>query len=123
MTMTQEWAEKIWRGGPEAFQIVRGLYADMVSKMDGFEQQAKLLLDACEKIPLVWIPVEERLPEEGVNVLAWLADRSRAVVAYRRDKWWDGTDEELNFHSYTKVDDAEAPTHWMPLPPEPPEVK
>jgi hypothetical protein len=70
-----------------------------------------------------WIPVSERLPEEGVSVLVWLADRSRAVVAYRRDKWWDGTDEELNFHSYTKVDDAEAPTHWMPLPPEPPEVK
>jgi hypothetical protein len=68
-----------------------------------------------------WIPVSERLPEEGVNVLAWLADRSRAVVAYRRDKWWDGTDEELNFHSYTKVNDAEAPTHWMPL--QPPEVK
>jgi hypothetical protein len=68
---------------------------------------------------LHWIPVSEQLPDEGVNVLVWLADRARAVVAYRRDKWWDGTDEELNFHSYTKTDDAEAPTHWMPLP-EPP---
>ena len=108
MTMTQEWAEKIWRGGPEAFQIVRGLYADMVSKMDGFEQQAKLLLDACEKIPLVWIPIEERLPEIDRDVL--LTDGEEVVLAWLAEDGWQTWDASQNWRG---------PRAWMPLP-EPP---
>ena len=61
-----------------------------------------------------WIPVEERLPEEGVSVLVnhWMTG---IEMAYRRgDQWgitWTGF-----------MGSGSGYTHWMPLP-EPPEVK
>ena len=54
-----------------------------------------------------WISVSDRLPEEGVGVLAW--DGEDVFLAYyskRRERWIDLT-------GYCKA------THWMPLP-EPP---
>lgn len=69
-----------------------------------------------------WIPVEERLPEENVTVLAFNADphaekyvlaRYRAVVHFGR--CWCQFDQEYDSWcaSCWKV------THWMPLPPGP----
>ena len=70
-----------------------------------------------------WIPVEERLPEENVTVLAFNADphaekyvlaRYRTVVYLGR--YWCQFDQEYDSWcaSCWKV------THWMPLPPSPP---
>lgn len=67
-----------------------------------------------------WIPVQERWPEDNVDVLVrrQTACGMRSVAAYRssgRDCWTitDGDYSEFYDHSVT---------HWMPLP-EPPEVK
>ena len=62
-----------------------------------------------EKVPK-WIPVSERLPEDGAEVLAW----SQSGFAYV-DWWIDGA-----WKVNSLVDGKyEFVTHWMPLP-EPP---
>lgn len=58
-----------------------------------------------------WIPVAERLPEQGVRVLVYDGDfRQCEIGDYYADMGWAGS-EMLR------------PTHWMPLPSAPPETK
>ena len=52
-----------------------------------------------------WIPVDERLPPDGVLVFAY---GKRAEYGFRRDGQWVDT-------LYGGVL-ANGPTHWMPLP-------
>ena len=61
-----------------------------------------------------WIPVEERLPEENVCVLAnhWMTG---IEMAFRRDDQWG-----VAWTGF--MGSGSGYTHWMPLP-EPPEVK
>lgn len=63
-----------------------------------------------------WIPVSERLPEDGVWVLVYVhGDIGLAWVKHYSDlpeDVWYGLGE-----GFRLVDDA--PTHWMPLPPKP----
>jgi len=61
-----------------------------------------------------WIPVEERLPEDGAACVVWaLGDYRIADYSIIPGKWsimdWDCTHEEI------------AVTHWMPLPDAPKE--
>ena len=60
-----------------------------------------------------WIPVSERLPEDGEFVLAW-DDEIIEVLEYKNTF---GGASFLNI-----ADTTVYPTHWMPLP-EPPEVQ
>ena len=55
---------------------------------------------------LAWIPVTERLPEEGERVLAWDNGFKESEMAtyYARDGWGGEVIASLNV------------THWMPLP-------
>lgn len=57
--------------------------------------------DGCPK----WIPVTERLPEDGVQVLACTKHRKPFVAHCKYGKW--------------RVSGSVTITHWMPLP-EPP---
>ena len=61
-----------------------------------------------------WIPVEERLPDYGQQVLVAHAANGAISVASREKigagRFWIDASDELN-----------DPTHWMPLP-EPPAV-
>ena len=65
--------------------------------------------DLCRYLPK-WIPVTERLPEDGTEVLAF----NKTGFAYV-DCWTDG-----KWKINSMVDEEhESVTHWMPLP-EPP---
>ena len=72
-------------------------------------------MDAAE-----WIPVSERLPEEGVDVLVFTKEGkfdsrpNRHVASFDEDgEWYPSHGDGYMFPVVT---------HWMPLP-EPPEVK
>lgn len=79
-----------------------------------------------------WIPVAQRLPEDGVRVLVW-CDIAGPCVAYRGVETWALEDGEqpsvqwlmehepapVDFHRSDLWDRVVA---WMPLP-EPPEVQ
>ena len=68
--------------------------------------------DAIEKLSKPkWIPVTERLPEDGKYVLCFC--RANIICVLRRDK--DGDWYENPAHVYM----SSFVTHWMPLP-EPP---
>lgn len=57
-----------------------------------------------------WIPVEERLPEDGQGTLVICRDGYITTMAYEYERWWwQGTEDQTV-------------THWMPLP-EPPSEK
>jgi hypothetical protein len=65
------------------------------------------LLDAAGELDRRrWIPVAERLPDEGERVLAWDNDFNESEVAiyYAHDGW--GCDASISLNV----------THWMPLP-------
>ena len=69
--------------------------------------------DAVDAMPR-WIPVEERLPEDGKNVIVFV--RSCA------DWWTMDIDWCVNGHWVINADDEwHNITHWMPLP-TPPEA-
>ena len=61
--------------------------------------------------PAPWIPVSERLPENGEDVLVCDGDAMAVACFNTKDRVWDFF--ELDFWSSSDV------THWMPLP-EPP---
>ena len=61
-----------------------------------------------------WVPVGERLPEEGVEALWWCNsdDQDRGVYVGKRDR------SLIVWGSHEWFIDADF-THWMPLPPGP----
>jgi hypothetical protein len=111
MEITQELAEKVLRGGTDAIAVVRGIYQSHVEKLDALESEARKIRDAATMLPLVWIPVSERLPPNDEYV-ACLTMSGRPIAA-RRDAagWW--TVFCTTPYSVATI------THWMPLP-EPP---
>ena len=56
-----------------------------------------------------WIPVSERLPEDGQWVLVWGHGQKIPIMMFRESGAW--IDDQFEFHTTI--------THWMPLP-EPP---
>ena len=68
---------------------------------------------------MTWISVKERLPEDGVNVLAWdrLHDPHERIAFVGRPASLGSVPIW-----YTEDDNFLKVTHWQPLPP-PPEVE
>jgi hypothetical protein len=67
-----------------------------------------------------WIPVSERLPEEGQEVLAWNGGgqclkpwQGHVLCEYRNGEWRESQESDL----YPSI------TYWMPLPAPPSEDK
>lgn len=70
-------------------------------------------VEAAKKLAPEWIPVSERLPNEGEPVLAFCPMIGTQVAHVTEEgAWYWGTSGCLGYTA----------THWMPLP-EPPEVK
>ena len=61
-----------------------------------------------------WIPVTERLPENGANILAYMSDEFESHIIPAKVFGVTGFYDCLNVN-HSRI------THWMPLP-EPPEV-
>ena len=87
-----------------------------------FLEIADMLEDLAKRVPR-WISVEERLPEDGVNVLVYgLGNNENSTIAmtsythrmygYKIEGWCSPW--QYFFHEY-KI------THWMPLPESPEE--
>ncbi len=71
-----------------------------------------------------WISVEERLPEDLTEVIAFVPKYKKWHFAYLEDGRWfdDDNDNQLGYSQKDVdgfIDRAEGVTHWMPLP-EPP---
>ena len=73
-----------------------------------------------------WIPVAERLPDEGVMVLGW--DKSEGIVltinvgvSKSGNRIWFGCSP--NAGEYEDAKRYSDPTHWMPLPAQPTDDK
>lgn len=67
-------------------------------------------------VPGKWIPVSERMPEEGGRYLAWIQQQNDLGLS----QWADNVGyqpDSLGFRVAGRV------THWMPLPARPQEVK
>jgi hypothetical protein len=80
----------------------------------GFDaEMARVIPEYDDITPQRWIPVEERLPDDGVRVLAWDRHGECLRVAYI-----DSIFYAVGFDDDTPI----CVSHWMPLP-EPPEVK
>ena len=58
-----------------------------------------------------WISVEDRLPEDGQEVLCFCAGNLADVYTWTGEEWED---------SYGYYEDGDIISHWMPLP-DPPE--
>lgn len=94
---------------------------DLAKAADRIEAQAKEIEKLWGQVPH-WIPVEERLPENGVPVLInYIASNDgkyhpdgTAVWTDYGCFWWEGSLEDCDTEVAVPI------THWMPLP-EPPE--
>lgn len=81
------------------------------------EEQEQIILDQYAELDVLprWIPVTERLPEDGKNVIVFV--RSCA------DWWTMDIDWCVNGHWVINADDEwHNITHWMPLPSVPKEA-
>ncbi len=55
-----------------------------------------------------WVPCAERMPEEGVDVMAWDADKfAQPFIAEWNGEYWQEVREYIPLRNVT---------HWMPLP-------
>ncbi len=111
----------------ELTELLRSVDAALVSEHESALRMAKVVR---EKVPR-WISVEERMPEESTDVLAFVSEGERgdsAVVASRTGAEWatwgaHPEDDGLCYESLGRVTYVVARvTHWMPIP-APPEEK
>ncbi|WVO40429.1 DUF551 domain-containing protein [Klebsiella pneumoniae] len=72
-------------------------------------------------VPGKWIPVSERMPEREVDVQVYCPDKKEQMVAYLESNELEGY---FRFATWRTGDGIYCqPTHWMPLPAAPQEVK
>lgn len=72
-------------------------------------------------VPGKWIPVSERMPDREVDVQVYCPDKKEQMVAYLERNELEGY---FRFATWRTGDGIYCqPTHWMPLPAAPKEVK
>ena len=65
------------------------------------------------QLPILF-PVDAKLPDEGIEVLAWLPTDECYCMGHLSDGYWVSRDNRLA--DYPATGDPEGPTHWIPLP-------
>lgn len=89
---------------PQADESASLLHYCVTHAADEIEQLRQLMPQ--------WIPVDERLPDDGVRVLAWDRREQSLRVAYLDQTWY-----MVGFDDDTPI----CVSHWQPLP-EPPSL-
>ena len=88
---------------------------DLAKAADQIEAQAKEIEKLMGKVPR-WIPVEERLPEYGIRVLATdMYEGDDCTGIWTREEYQDDPEDGCWIDDrgwWHAIDDA---THWMPL--------
>ncbi|HCD4405454.1 TPA: DUF551 domain-containing protein [Klebsiella pneumoniae] len=78
-------------------------------------------LQSVDSVTGGWIPVSERMPEREVDVQVYCPDKKEQMVAYLERNELDGY---FRFATWRTGEGIYCqPTHWMPLPAAPQEVK
>lgn len=132
-----------WGENGDMMEPLGGLEKDLAEAADRIEAQAKeienlrgqnkqlreaaalVTKESAELLERRWIPVEERLPENGVPVLInYIASDDgkyhpdgTAVWTDYGCFWWEGSLEDCDTEVAVPI------THWMPLPEPPEEVR
>lgn len=70
-------------------------------------------------VPGKWIPVSERMPEDGQHIIIFCDDAFVLSAQYRDGEFFDVVRDGDEFFETT----SRCVTHWMPLPAAPQEVK
>ncbi|HEJ7514717.1 TPA: DUF551 domain-containing protein [Klebsiella oxytoca] len=70
-------------------------------------------------IPDTWIPVRERMPEDGQHIIIFCDDAFVLSAQYRDGEFFDVVRDGDEFFETT----SRCVTHWMPLPAAPQEVR
>ena len=88
--------------------------------LDGLEADNDALCETIERLKKPrWIPVTERLPENGQSCLCYyVGGEHRQLSWYSIDTFYE-CDSLTGFYPHLKDSVGGAATHWMPLP-EPP---
>lgn len=104
-----------WQRGNE-WETPITLGDDLVEAADRIKAQAKEIENLRAQLPR-WIPVEERLPEYGIRVLATdMYEEDDCTGIWTREEYPDDPedgcwiDERGWWHAFDEV------TNWMPLP-------
>ncbi|EML9023535.1 TPA: DUF551 domain-containing protein [Klebsiella pneumoniae] len=96
-----------------------GVWADVPGKLRAAAPQSPGSEPATA--PGKWIPVSERMPEREVDVQVYCPDKKEQMVAYLERNELEGY---FRFATWRTGEGIYCqPTHWMPLPAAPQEVK
>lgn len=104
-------AEAVWHAN-HVFNIVieRCINAQNLKEAREFDEAKQIVIEALGQEPK-WIPVTERLPEEGLTVLI-LAENGHIEFGQRDENKWEWLAESIADY-WTEAEEVIA---WQPLP-------
>ena len=103
--------EAVWHAN-HVFNIVieRCINAQNLKEAREFDEAKQIVIEALQQEP-EWIPVSERLPEEGLTVLI-LAENGHIEFGQRDENKWEWLAESISDY-WTEAEEVIA---WQPLP-------
>lgn len=120
--MTAGIAVKHWEGGRGSIEsFVAGYNFCRAAMLAAAPQDTHALnsVQSVVTVPGKWIPVSERIPEEGQHIIIFCDDAFVLFAQHRDGEFFDVVRDGDEFFETT----SRCVTHWMPLPAAPQEVK
>ena len=104
--------------------VTRHEYADLaLSELEAIESGVEQVAKGHIEVKLDFIPVEERLPEEDVDVIVmlrgkhmWCYHRARYGSRHISGRGWYTVFPDVNNGNEIESDFREEPTHWAEIP-------